>query len=396
MVSQTLASAILNQKAPDIVGSFREGQQFAKGQQVEKLTGQALQEGGGQKLQELIGLDPEVGYALAEAIGARSAKELNTFIRDASITENFFKQGNFDQGRQFIQQSRDTASMAGMSTTSHDNLLSIYDNEGPPAAYEHVQGFSAVLNKTKESTSSNQNRDRLIKDLESKNPDIVKSARIALDLESGAGTLTSGERVATDSGLGDAVVAQETSEAQGKETGKLIAQGALKPGVEAAITTAKGQADLSTDIVKGSFEGIGKARKSIGNINRAIQAIDDGANTGAIQRFFPSITTASVELDQLRNELGLDVVGAVTFGALSKGELDLALSTALPDKLEGPALRDWLVRKKEAQNKTILNMREAVQFLSKPGNTVADLIQSKEQAGGEALNTNESDPLGLR
>ena len=41
-------------------------------------------------------------------------------------------------------------------------------------------------------------------------------------------------------------------------------------------------------------------------------------------------------------------------------------------------------------------MREAVQFLSKPGNTVADLIQSKEQAGGEALNTNESDPLGLR
>ena len=150
MVSQTLASAILNQKGPDLVGSFREGQEFAKGQQVEKLTGEALQAGGGQKLQELIGLDPEVGYSLGEAIGARSAKELNNFIRDASITENFFKQGNFDQGRQFIQQSRDTAAMSGMSTKIHDNLLNIYDNEGVSAAFNHVQAVTSSLAKSKE------------------------------------------------------------------------------------------------------------------------------------------------------------------------------------------------------------------------------------------------------
>jgi hypothetical protein len=150
MVSQTLASAILNQKGPDLVGSFREGQEFAKGQQVEKLTGQALQAGGGQKLQELIGLDPEVGYSLGEAIGARSAKELNNFIRDASITENFFKQGNFDQGRQFIQQSRDTAAMSGMSTKIHDNLLNIYDNEGVSAAFNQVQAVTSSLAKSKE------------------------------------------------------------------------------------------------------------------------------------------------------------------------------------------------------------------------------------------------------
>ena len=150
MVSQTLASAILNQKAPDIVGSFREGQKFAKGQQVEKLTGEALQAGGGQKLQELIGLDPEVGYNLAEAIGARSAKELNNFIRDASITENFFKQGNFDQGRQFIQQSLDTVRMAGGSGKSQQNLLDIFDREGPQAVYEQVQSFTAVLAKSKQ------------------------------------------------------------------------------------------------------------------------------------------------------------------------------------------------------------------------------------------------------
>tara|TARA_R110000868_G_scaffold409032_1_gene693708 strand:- start:4075 stop:5283 length:1209 start_codon:yes stop_codon:yes gene_type:complete len=150
MVSQTLASAILNQKGPDLVGSFREGQEFAKGQQVEKLTGQALQAGGGQKLQELIGLDPEVGYSLGEAIGARSAKELNNFIRDASITENFFKQGNFDQGRQFIQQSLDTVKMAGGSGKIQQNLLDIYDNQGKDAAYNQVLAVTSSLAKSKQ------------------------------------------------------------------------------------------------------------------------------------------------------------------------------------------------------------------------------------------------------
>tara|TARA_R110002096_G_scaffold434005_1_gene654453 strand:+ start:4621 stop:5850 length:1230 start_codon:yes stop_codon:yes gene_type:complete len=377
MVSQTLASAILNQKGPDLVGSFREGQEFAKGQQVEKLTGQALQAGGGQKLQELIGLDPEVGYSLGEAIGARSAKELNNFIRDASITENFFKQGNFDQGRQFIQQSLDTVKMAGGSGKIQQNLLDILDNQGPQAALDNVQSFTAVLAKSKEQTSGNQDRSRLLADLESDNPEIAKSARIALKLESGAGNLSSAERVALDKLLGKAVTDQKTDESRGAESGKLDAQLAQKPGVESAVTTATSQAEFSADVVKSSFESIGKARKSIGNIDRAIKAIDDGANTGFVQGFFPSITTASVELDQLRNELGLDVIGAVTFGALSKGELDLALNTALPTNLSGPALREFLLDKKEAQKNLVLNMQEAVRFLSKPGATLSDFISLK-------------------
>ena len=113
MVSQVLANAILDQKGPDIVGSFREGQEFAKGKQVEKLSGQALQSGGGESLQELIGLDPEIGYAIGEAIGARSAKELNGFIRNASIAENFLKTGQNGAARQFMEQSRKSAEMAG-------------------------------------------------------------------------------------------------------------------------------------------------------------------------------------------------------------------------------------------------------------------------------------------
>jgi hypothetical protein len=390
MVSQTLASAILNQKGPDLVGSFREGQEFAKGQQVERLTGEALQAGGGQKLQELIGLDPEVGYSLGEAIGARSAKELNNFIRDASITENFFKQGNFDQGRQFIQQSRDTAAMSGMSTKIHDNLLNIYDNQGPQAALDNVQSFTAVLAKSKEQTSGNQDRSRLLADLESDNPEIAKSARIALKLESGSGTLTGGERIASDSVLGDAVVTQTTSESRGKESGKLDAQLSQKPEVEAAVTKAVDDTKFSSEVIKKSFDSIGKTRRSISNIDNAIKALDNGANTGALQRFLPTITAASVELQQVRGQMGLDVIGAVTFGALSESELAFALNVALPDGLSGPRLRQWLVDKKAAQEKVIGNMNEAIQFLSQ-GNTVADFVASKQGASNQSESIIEVD-----
>jgi hypothetical protein len=382
MVSSVLAQAILNNDGPDLVGSFRAGQEISRQSKVKELSGQALKGNEG-ALEELSGLDPEIAYGLGETLRARSAKDINDFIRDARIGLDQLKNGDVQGAIAFGYQRRDSIRQRGGDTTQTDNYISLLESGDIESAMQGLQGLVGSIDEAK-TTSGNQDRDRLLKDLSSENADVAKSARIALKLDAGAGNLTEKQKIALDPDLAqnvaDSQAAIKGASAGASERAKLGAQLELKPGVEGAVTAAKGQASLSTDIVKGSFEGIGKARKSIGNINRAIQAIDDGANTGAIQRFFPSITTASIELDQLRNELGLDVVGAVTFGALSKGELDLALSTALPDKLEGPALRDFLVRKKEAQNKTILNMREAIQFLSKPGATVADFVQSKGSA----------------
>jgi hypothetical protein len=406
MVSQVLANAILNQKAPDILGSFREGQEFAKGQQVKQLAGEALQAGGGERLQELIGLDPEVGYALADAIGARNAKELNRFIADASIAENLFKTGNALQGRQFIQQSRDTAAMIGSNTQTQDNLLRIFDTQGPQAALNNISAFTSVLNKSKQVTSSIENRESeaqaLVGSIDPRTGEVftldtAKQALVRLDsgIDPRAGSDTAAIRAATDPVLGDQITRQQSNEASAIEIAKLTAQGELAPRIEGDKTTATRQADLSANVVEGSFESIGKANRSIRNIDTAIKAIDDGASTGFVQNLFPSITTASIELRQIKNELGLDVIGSVTFGALSEGELALALDTALPP-LSGPALRNFLVRKKEAQKKLISNMQEAVTFLSKPGSTISDFIALKGSAEDSAQNTNESDPLGLR
>ena len=159
MVSQVLANAILNQKGPDILGSFREGQEFAKGKQVKQLAGEALQAGGGERLQELIGLDPEVGYALAEAIGARNAKELDSFVRDARIVDNLFKSGSVGQAKQFIEQSLATAVNLGQKGDSQRNLLNILNTNGLDAAGNQVNAFLATLNKSKQVTSAMQDRE---------------------------------------------------------------------------------------------------------------------------------------------------------------------------------------------------------------------------------------------
>ena len=114
--------------------------------------------------------------------------------------------------------------------------------------------------------------------------------------------------------------------------------------VKAEIKQAEKFAEMTgsarAKAIDSGFDRIGKINSNISNIDRAIQLLDEGAETGAVEKFFPSVKGATIELNNLRNKLGLDIVGATTFGALSKGELDLALETALPTGLQEKELRD--------------------------------------------------------
>ena len=123
-----------------------------------------------------------------------------------------------------------------------------------------------------------------------------------------------------------------------------------------------------------AFQALPKIRTSIENVDRAIQLIDEGADTGAVESKFPSWKASSVELNNIQAKMGLDVVGATTFGALSKGELDLAKAVALPTGLNAPELRDWLVRKKEAELKMRDQLEDYAIRLSN-GATRAELLK---------------------
>lgn len=183
-------------------------------------------------------------------------------------------------------------------------------------------------------------------------------ARYSVGITPKAGSLTAPERIAASGTTQQVAGSQKvikSAEARGSGEGKNV-----------------------TDAIEGGFKKIGNIEANIRNIDRAISALDRGAKTGAVQRFLPSVTAASRELDQIRNELGLDVVGSVTFGALSEGELSLALDTALPTGLDEPELKDYLIRKKEAQRKIIDYLNDQIQFLE-DGGTVGGWLAFKRR-----------------
>lgn len=124
-------------------------------------------------------------------------------------------------------------------------------------------------------------------------------------------------------------------------------------------------------------EAIGKIQTNINNLKEVIRLVGNGANTGPLASRLPSFQQASIELDNVRSRLGLDVVGAVTFGALSEGELQLALSTALPNNLQGPALVQWAQQKIAAQEKLRDYFSRQSVFLSKPGNSIPKFLESE-------------------
>ena len=124
-----------------------------------------------------------------------------------------------------------------------------------------------------------------------------------------------------------------------------------------------------------AFTQVTKIRKNIVNLQRGVDAIDKGADTGAIEKLFPSINQATLELEQVASELGLDVVGSVTFGALSEGELNLAMSTALPTGMQEDELRKWLVDKMAAQRKLAAYLDEQAVFLGGENATLAGWIE---------------------
>lgn len=164
----------------------------------------------------------------------------------------------------------------------------------------------------------------------------------------------------------------------------------LQPKLSELVARATKRGEISQKLAKESFDTLVKARRNIGNLDAAIAAVDAGASSGVIQSKFPSWKASSIELRNIQRQLGLDVIGAVTFGALSKGELDLALATALDLDLDTPALKDLLERKKAAQIKMIAELEKATMYFSAGGN-LGDYVQLQQSY---EVPTGAQEPIG--
>jgi hypothetical protein len=178
---------------------------------------------------------------------------------------------------------------------------------------------------------------------------------------------------------------------------KVTAENLADIATGGAAEQAKDLGKAAADAGMSAWESYGKLNTSIANIDEAIAALDAGAKSGPIYKMLPSVTEASASLENAMQRMGLDIVGATTFGALSEGELRLALSTAVPQNLKPEDLRNWLVRRREAQAKAAAMAADAAQFLTVPGNTINDWIaRNKGQGGAQSGQGGTSKPATHR
>ena len=91
--------------------------------------------------------------------------------------------------------------------------------------------------------------------------------------------------------------------------------------------------------------------KSTTTLKDARLALSNGARSGIIDSALPALDANTQTRRSLANQAGIDVVNSATFGALSKSELDLALSTGIPIKLGEEELDKYLEAKIKAQQK---------------------------------------------
>ena len=166
-----------------------------------------------------------------------------------------------------------------------------------------------------------------------------------------------------------------------------------------------------------AVKGADEAFKQVVNIDAGVKLLDEGiaeleagADVGIVDKFLPSIKAASSRFDNVAQRMGLQVVQSVTFGALSAGELKVAMDTAVPPNLDNKELVAWFQKRKDAQLKLRKFYVDIAEKASVEGKTPAEImieiedknklkkIKSIQASGGEnneALkwaNENPDDP----
>lgn len=286
--------------------------------------------------------DPDTAYASMMQILAVMDPEATSSIADA-----LKKARVGGAGQAFSVLSKQQASELGLPELSEGQAY-ILDEKGMP---------KTIGNPTAGVDASN-----------------VQSSQI---LEDGTtvSILKNGERVVRNA-LGDIVKGQDAADAitAAQERGAEL-QG-IREGERRGAAFSQRRADAAF----GRLEDI---RGNIANLQEVNRLIDEGADTGVIASKLPNWRASTIALKAAQNRLGLDVVGSVTFGALSESELALALETALPTNLDDADLKDWVNRKIAAQEKLADYLEQQVVFLSEPGNSQADWLKFIKEKGAQ-------------
>jgi len=180
--------------------------------------------------------------------------------------------------------------------------------------------------------------------------------------------------------------AEEASDVKAKEafdTKMAEYDAEIKRFDEIAAKEAKAAADMeiAKNDAERSSEALTRADSigtQIGVLDSAIKAIDEGAQSGKVAQYLPTLRKSTAALEQAAKKMGIETINSATFGALSEKELQLALATEIDTSLDEDVLRDLLEDKKEALQKLQREMRKMGRFL-RQGNTYEDWLSLQER-----------------
>jgi hypothetical protein len=287
VVSQVLANAILNQRAPNIVGAFQQGQESGRKGRARQLAGAVLSSGG-EGIDELSTLDPELALTIGEQIRARNANDINDYVRDARIGLASLNANDVQGFLSFGQQRLNNLRLQGRDTTQTENIVNMVARGDVDQARQILAATVGVIDRSK--TSSEERMFANLTEGMSKE-DVDKAKRIKLRLDAPAGT-SAQERIAIDPTLASQVAGSQ-AEIQGRKTGaaelaRLSAQERLKPGVESLVTSAKERAKAAA-----KDESVARSNQKALNVyESAVSGLLEDfetASTGPIAGLIPAI-----------------------------------------------------------------------------------------------------------
>jgi len=139
---------------------------------------------------------------------------------------------------------------------------------------------------------------------------------------------------------------------------------------EAAKSSARRSGSKYADIAVAALDNSEILIQQVAGLNNAIQRLDEGAKVGSLDRLLAAFDMPTAALQTQQRELGLGVISSVTFGALSQGELDLALSINAPETNDEAELRNWYERKAAATLKLAQSAKEQAIYFSRPGASI--------------------------
>lgn len=161
---------------------------------------------------------------------------------------------------------------------------------------------------------------------------------------------------------------------------------ALQYGIDLRAEAAKAEAEARQSVAQ-----VGEYNKLIDNLNQEISTLDEArvildealaedkfAGVGPIAQFIPAVTDTAQSMRNVARRLGLKVISANTFGALSEYELKVAMDTGFPKGMRGPALKKWLIDRVEAKRKLMREIEKAAAFME-GGGTVGEWIKRQAE-----------------